>query len=273
MELKQWIRKWEEEVAFAPKEQRIKDNINWIKYWDFVAKEESEVTEKTIAESVCDFLEKEGVLNKEGKVLDIGAGDGKYSLLFSKKVAEVVALDMSKEMLERLEKEIKKEKIPNLKTCLEMFEKYQSKEKFDLVFASLCPGICDPESIDKMEALSKKYCVLITVAKNSRTQFTRDLGKKITDSPLTGHAPEIIYPFNYLYAKGKQPNLKHFPVAVHPKATVEDGVKTLQAYFEIFGFSKEKTETIIRDYLEDIAVDGIFMEEETMYLAILYWEV
>lgn len=266
-------KQWNEAYGFASKEKRIKENQKWVSYWNYVASEDTEVTDSAVAEKVCELLVSEGVLTSESEILDVGSGNGKYALPLGKIAKRVTALDMSENMLKILETAAENEGIKNIKTCLEMWETFEPKESFDLVFASMCPGICDPEALDKMERLSKKQCVYITVAKNSRSQITSEILKRLTDEPLTGQTPEVIYPFNYLYSKGRQPQLKYFPMGTQPRITLEEGVKTLQVYFEIFGFKKEKTEKIIRNYLEEISVKGVFTNPVEINLAILYWEI
>lgn len=267
-----WEIQWEAVYGFVSKEKRIKENQKWLSYWNYVASEDAEVTDSSVAEKICEFLISEAVFNRESEILDVGSGNGKYALPLGKRAKKVTALDMSEEMLKILEKTAEDEGIKNIKTCLDMWETFDPEERFDLVFASMCPGICDPEALDKMERLSKKHCVYITVAKNSRSQITSEILKRLTDAPLTGQTPEVIYPFNYLYSKGRQPQLKFFPMGAQPRITVEEGVQTLQVYFEIFGFEKEKTEKVIRDYLEEISTKGVFTSPVEINLAILYWE-
>jgi hypothetical protein len=80
--------------------------------------------------------------------------------------------------------------------------------RFDLVFASMTPGVDGPEMLNNMVAACKPgtgFCYLSAFAGRSWQEWYGALWRKLFDEELTGHVNDIIHPFNLLYAQGFRP--------------------------------------------------------------------
>lgn len=264
---------WELSCRCAPKENRIENNAKWIRYWDHLAvKSKNGLNEASpLAANITNTLVAQNILTIESSALDIGAGSGAYSLAFSPFCKEITALDMSLGMLRLLDERCTGLKISNIRTVREMWEEYDKTQKYDVVFSAMCPAVCDMESLLKMERHSKRHCILLTVGQGSSSKIRSSLRPLITNDPLSGLSPDVIYIFNVLYALGKLPELKFYPMVSNPSMSVDDAVETYRIYYEIFGFSAEKTEPVIRNYLGKIAMNGVCTDEVKINMALLHW--
>lgn len=70
----------------------------------------------------------------EGKILDIGAGEGKDSVFFAKKGFDVTSLETSKKAIRKLEKRAKKEGL-NVKTVNQKIEDFNFEEYYEVLIS------------------------------------------------------------------------------------------------------------------------------------------
>ncbi|MDR1486779.1 MAG: class I SAM-dependent methyltransferase [Deltaproteobacteria bacterium] len=90
------------------------------------------------------------------RVLDVGAGSGMYTLKIAQKAREVVAIDVSDEMLEISRADGRKLGLTNIKYVLSDWSDFKSSEQFDVVFCSMCPAVKqDSEKLKLMNAASQ----------------------------------------------------------------------------------------------------------------------
>lgn len=109
--------------------------------------------ERSPAEKLFQFVS----LNKEDKLLDLGAGVGYISLPISKYVEEVTALDFDEDILKYLETKAEENGITNINTLVSDFKDLQiGDEEFDKAVASISLHEVTPLSI----ALGEIYRVL-----------------------------------------------------------------------------------------------------------------
>lgn len=267
-------KQWSESCGSLPPEQRRQYNLRWIQYWDHLARREhSGVQEdREPVRRVLDALESAGLLGAGTEVLDVGAGSGAYAIPMARRCKRVTALDMSLESLRLLEERAQESRLNNLETRCGMWEDYDDDRRYDLVFSAMCPAICDVESLARMEALSASSCALLTIGKGSRSELRSALRPLLTDQPLTGLSPDVIYIFNLLYAQGKLPELRFFSFAGQTSMPLEEAMDTYRTYYSIFGLVGERVEAMIRGYLESIAEDGICTDHVKTNLALMTWK-
>ena len=109
--------------------------------------------ERSSAEELFQFLS----LNKEDKLVDLGAGVGYMSLPISNYVDEVTALDFDEDILKYLETKAEENGITNIKTLVSDFKDLQlGDEEFDKAVASISLHEVKPLSL----ALGEVYRVL-----------------------------------------------------------------------------------------------------------------
>jgi 16S rRNA G527 N7-methylase RsmG len=120
--------------------------------WKQNAQDYPNIFDKSIQKDmkiIIDFLEKDIDL-KNKTVLDIGCGNGNFSLLIANKVKNIVAIDSSQSMLDELNKIAKELNITNISTVNSSWDTFNSSSKFDLVVALFTPAIKNDESFEKI---------------------------------------------------------------------------------------------------------------------------
>ncbi len=156
----------------------MSENIRWMA-------DEYEAWYKTPFGEYADRLEQKAVFGLAGCVekrllLDMGCGTGRYSILFSKRGAEVVAVDSSIEMLSFAKEKIKREGL-KISLILGVAEKLPFKERcFDLAVSvtSLCFVESPQRSIEEMDRVAKKGGKVVVGALNKWSFYS--LGKRIS---------------------------------------------------------------------------------------------
>ena len=130
---------------------------NPINYWNNFYKKDSKNMEIYNESTFAKFTYKK-ILNKKGKILDIGCGNGRDSYFFNKKGFNVTGIDISQKAIEKNSKN----KIKNL-----FFKKFdigkdKIKDKFDIIYCRFFVHTVD-------ELLESK---LIKLIKNSKYKGT-----------------------------------------------------------------------------------------------------
>ncbi|WP_394325594.1 class I SAM-dependent methyltransferase [Methanosarcina barkeri] len=167
---------------------------------------------KKRTDEILDLLEEAGFNPEGSRVLDIGCGPGTLTLPLSKLGAEVTALDISSGMLDRLKDSVKTESLPvDIVECswwTADIDELGFRNEFDLVIASMTPGVKDIESFDKMMECSKNLCYYSNFLRREEDRAYRDIRSSILGEKSENNMNGIIYPFMYLYLSGYKPSLR-----------------------------------------------------------------
>jgi ubiquinone/menaquinone biosynthesis C-methylase UbiE len=123
------------------------------------------------------------------KILDLGCGVGRHSILFAKEGFEVSALDLGEEGLEKLKKIAEKEKLPIKIEHADMIFLPYDNSSFDCLLAYHVIFHQDDEGIEKVikeikRVLKKGGEAFITFnSKNSTSYLSKDV-KRITENTV-----------------------------------------------------------------------------------------
>ncbi|ETR71757.1 MAG: SAM-dependent methyltransferase [Candidatus Magnetoglobus multicellularis str. Araruama] len=276
-----WENIWQS-VINDPLKRHEKDTQRHLQRWDKKAKgfleraSEPEATQRK--QNTIRLLKNEGVLTKDTKVLDIGAGPGNWAISFAQEVAHVTALEPSKEMVMLLKQRMDENNINNISVDQRTWESVHLNEdqydkQFDLVFASMTPGVNSPETLKKMIGASKKFCYLSCFSGQGWRESYAQLWHDIVGKPLGPNPGDIIYPFTVIYGMGYKPSL-HFEQWTYVRedpvdSAIEDVLYFFEDYIDI-------TDTIHKQVTEAIksqSTDGIFRKEKLVSQGIMLWKV
>ena len=138
-DLNYWIDLWEKQENGRRNEQEF-----WDSRADFFNRKV--FTDKKVGSNIVERLKSKNRLTKDMKVLDIGCGPGKHTLPMAQEVGRVTALDISEKMLDYLEQNMKSTNIMNIDPINLDWKDADLKQlnwlkRFDLVFASMTPGV------------------------------------------------------------------------------------------------------------------------------------
>ncbi|KUO50231.1 MAG: hypothetical protein APF76_10995 [Desulfitibacter sp. BRH_c19] len=231
--------------------------------------------------SVRNFLEKSGIDLEDirgMKILDIGAGPGNFAIPFAEMGANVWALDPAEKMIDILEKEMTKDKITNIQTLTEKWEDINLqamgwKKYFDFVFASMSPGINNRETIQKMIEASKGYCYLSSFAGAREYPLQEKIAKEILGENYKTYSPNIIYPFNLLYAMGYLPNISFEESNSQREVDLGDIFVEIISHIGMYTEIDTKTENRVKQFLLDKANDGKIIKKTQSRIGMMLWQV
>lgn len=266
-----------------PQQKQPLDRDKSIAMWNNRAQQFAENTarnQNNIAkrEAVFRFLADCGVDLAGATILDIGSGPGNYTIPMAKVAKEVVALDPAPQMLEIVKTRAEAEGLGNISYMAVPWEDVDLdalgwRGKFDLVFASVVPGVKDVPTLRKMMAASRKHCYLSKFAGERKNNLQHKIWQRLMGRARNLHAMDVFLPWNYLYTMGYYPHLKFIASNwenIEPIAVME---ARMCDWFARFNDLPGHYRQVIREVLEEEAVDGLVKEEVKSHLGLMVWEV
>ncbi|MDO5718087.1 MAG: methyltransferase domain-containing protein [Tissierellia bacterium] len=236
-----------------------REHSNQRDLWNKRAQEFYEYTKENPDRVVLDFIEDR--IDLEGcNILDIGCGAGRFLIPFVKAGANVIGIDIADEMLKYAEIACDEEGIPKDRYELIRCDWKEIKledmgwnKKFDLVFASMSPGIREWDTVEKLIGASKSYVYISSFI--FRKERVYDLIKKdYPDKEETDWKIRFRAILNLLLIKGYYPDLK-FQRRLGEK-DFDPEASSLRYAHRFLDDPEDDTEiNELRDRLEKIAMD------------------
>lgn len=158
-----WEERWHSALADSPMRRRRKNGGDALRRWNKMAgdfadrtggKENIEKRQKTLL-----WLRECRGLFPGAKVIDIGAGPGNWAISLAKAGVDVTALEPAEGMLQILCRRMDEEGV-NVSIRQATWQEIDLDTEgwrgaFDLVFASMTPGVDGPATLHKMMAAAK----------------------------------------------------------------------------------------------------------------------
>lgn len=228
-------------------------------------------------EDVTQLLDQAGFSAEGALVLDIGCGPGTLSIPLARSGATVTALDISSGMLERLQTTATEEDLDiTTRECswwTADIDALGYRKKFDLVIASMTPGVRDVITFNRMRACSKQYCYYSNFIQRDADRMHQEIYANILgEKPrLNAHGPGFLYPFMYLYTLGYQPLVtirQHAREGEHPWE--EDAQKAI----DFLGSTRHFTEDVkarIRELYQSAASEGKYHHQAATFTGMMVW--
>lgn len=265
-----WEDAWYEAKKISMMQKKRKTLEDTVNFWNQRAEnfKENVMGEKGRhrVNRVLGWLELQGVPLEGIKVLDIGAGPGPFALAFAEKAEQVVALEPAENMTDTIRELINEKGINNIRIIQDTWEEVDlDKEglrgEFDLVFASMSPGINSWETIRKALECSKKYFYVSQFAGRRQSSVMEELWQEVFGEEMPLWSAHAIYILNLLYARGFSLDFRVW----EEKRTARDTVEEAAAFFikeiHLFGREEPYPEEDIRKFLEKRADSGVFSHE------------
>ncbi|NLD56821.1 MAG: class I SAM-dependent methyltransferase [Methanomicrobiales archaeon] len=231
------------------------------------------------ASDLFGLLEEAGFSPDGARVLDIGCGPGTHALPLARAGADVTALDISQAMLDRVRATAADEGLTiRTQVCswwLADIDQLGFRGKFDLVIASMTPGVRDRPTFDKMTACSKGYCFYSNFIHKQGDRMLPDIYTQILLEPprTNAHGPSFVYPFMYLYSQGIFPVVKiGRPTENGDRNWQDEAQKTIDFLGSTRNFSEEIKEKI-RNYYQEAEKDGLNESGPKTFIGMMAWKV
>lgn len=281
-----WKRSWLEAKKRSPVNLReLAGEGAEIERWNARARGYAEHTDTEDSrerhDQILSWLERRGALRAGIRVLDIGAGPGNYAVLLSPRVQEVVAVEPAASMTEILKRRIAKRNLGNIRIKQQTWEEVSLaaegwQEAFDLVFASMCPGVGTPDTLAKMVGASKNFCFMSGWSGSRWGKWglsQSELWPLIFDEPLEDYPSDILYPFGLLYALGYRPELRFLGPQVHLELEPEEATDGLAEHFSRYTRITGAIRETIEAYVGRYSAGGKFTQTYTTCQGFMIWQV
>ncbi len=208
--LEECIAAWEQAGQHGDLRQRIERNARWIPYYAYLADQRgnNDAAIDPHAKEVVAHLFDRGLLTLESGVLDIGSGTGNFALAFAQRCKSVTALEMDAASQQVCQSQAKQLALTNIYALTEMWEACRLNQRFDFVFSSMCPAICNLTELQKMESLSNHACGILAVTRGSYDLHRKRLMALLQVHPAGGMTTEALWYYETLYLAGKQPDVR-----------------------------------------------------------------
>lgn len=250
--------------------------------WDRMAKDFARRTGRKRAsrrrdETIARLVEK-GILTPRSRVLDIGAGPGSWALPMARRCARVTALEPSAGMVEILNEKIRAEGADNIFVDQRTWQAADLGQSgwegaFDLVFASMTPGVDGPAALRKMIAASRGWCYLSAFSGPGMHRQYAPLWEKFFGRPMPETPNDIIFPFNLLYAMGFRPDLTFSWWDREINWNRDETVRHFTAFFESRMAITPEAAAMIADYVDTRCPDGEYRPEKPVCRGAMIWDV
>ncbi|RCX18916.1 methyltransferase family protein [Anaerobacterium chartisolvens] len=226
-------------------------------------------------EALISVLKANKLLKAGDSVLDIGCGTGRYTVEFAKVAGEVTGIDVSSKMLEYAAENSSRENVKNTRYIkldwgTADFKELGWEKSFDLVFASMCPGIDSRRALEKMSEVSRGHCFI------SRTIQRKD---SIADA-LSEHfgierkydphndRDKVCAMFNLLWMSGYSPEITYLNMKQDIELTAEEAMGHHGWALEA-GVREDEMKAFLLEKQGDKVIKGVVCSST----ALIYWKV
>lgn len=108
---------------------------------------------------IIDFFRTNGADFKDKSIIDIGCGNGRFSLVLYNEAREVVGVDSAEEMLKFLQEDANELGANNISTICSKWEDFTPTKNFDIAFASMTPAMNNKQGVKKaLEICKECFC-------------------------------------------------------------------------------------------------------------------
>ena len=272
-----WVDHWNASVNLG---NRVTDDWQaavWDRRSDRYAKDTSDEVRRQRTDQVLALLDEAGFSPAGARILDIGCGPGTLSLPLARAGADVTALDISTGMLDRLRETAEREGLSidpvRCSWWSADIDELGFRERFDLVIASMTPGIRDVETFDRMMACSKEFCYYSGFVQWGMDKAHREIYREILKEENGNRGPGMLYPFMYLYIRGYRP-LVRFNHSV--REMEQDWADAAERTIDFLGSRRDlnnEEKAKIRDYYRGNSENGKYRSTSDMHTGMMVWTV
>lgn len=278
-----WENQWQELIDHSPVRRRVSgsDAVK-LERWNAMApdfaRHTSEVKSEAEREDMIQKMVAQGILQSKSTVLDIGAGPGSWALPLAQNSAHVTALEPADGMTNILQSRIMENKIENITIDRRTWQSVDLDatgwhKAFDLVFASMTPGIDGPQGVKKMIMASRGYCYLSAFSGPGWQKQYADLWQTFFNEPMGEQTHDIIYPFNLVYAMGFRPTLEFSWKNRKRDRDRDQAIEHFILFFQTHMKITRKVEDTIMEYIDSRCINGRYAPVERVCRGTMIWRV
>ncbi|OEF96515.1 class I SAM-dependent methyltransferase [Desulfuribacillus alkaliarsenatis] len=281
-----WNNLWQQQLLHgnrkkATEPETIKANIErWEKRAQPFAKNVLGKKGNSRVEKIINWMKGQGVSLEDIRILDIGSGLGSFTIPFATYAKEVVALEPVTAMTDFLRQEIKNRNITNITIVEEPWETVSIEDNdwigsFDLVFASMVPGVNDIRTIEKAINCSRAYCYISSFAGKREYIGLRDLWPILFEQEHPPFHIDIQHQLNLIYTMGYNFSFRVWEERRDNEFPAEEAAQELLHQLQLmvddylYNYVDENKQVIMKkiaDYVDKKTVAGVYKHESVTRL-------
>ncbi|MDD3267696.1 MAG: class I SAM-dependent methyltransferase [Syntrophomonadaceae bacterium] len=225
---------------------------------------------------VFNFLRSFNILQPGMRILDIGSGPGSFAIPMAALGYHVVAIDPSVKMLDILQANIPGNLPGSIATVEGLWEEIDIQEQgwqdgFDLVFASMCPGIHDKTALEKMLRCSKQWCYMSSFSGSRKFPVHDEILGRLFNRQYSNHFNDIIFPFNILYSLGLQPSITFWNTSNQHSQSTESFKREILYIANNIASISPAMEAVIDGIIAKHSFDGSVQQQISSVVGMIAW--
>ena len=258
---------------WQPPQVNTQASVEW---WDSMAADFAGHERPDLNNSLAlRLMQREAMITNGGRVLDVGCGSGRFSVVLAEMGAAVTGVDISPKMIDYAQKaaaglsaQFYAEDWHALGLAAKAWDK-----SFDLVLAHMTPAVMSAETFMKLSQASRGWCLMVKPAR--RTNSVYDELNKLVGAPADTKALDetIAYAFSLLWDAGFSPRLEYDQQVWNSHKPLDKAVLQYTKRMESFHKLDERQKNSIKDYLEAKAENGFVNETTYTTIVATYWQV
>lgn len=277
-----WEDRWRQAIKKSPTRRRRREENDPMQRWNKMAGDFAERTSEKDAgdkrQKTLAWLSQIGAFQAGAKILDIGAGPGNWALPLARQGAKVTALEPAEAMIDILVAQAGVDDIVDIEIRQATWQEIDLdalgwRGGFDLVFASMTPGVDGPKMLQKMIAASKGFCYLSAFAGRHWQEWYGGLWRKVFNEELNSHANDIIHPFNMLYAMGYRPELRFETWDRKISWPRDKAMEDFAAYLETYTEITAEVRATIAAHVDEHSQEGLFCDTRSGCRGMMVWDI
>lgn len=247
--------------------------------WDSMAPAFGEHDIPTFGEDpLLDLMSDWEMLGPEKDVLDVGCGTGVFAVALSPEVRRVVGTDFSGKMIEIAEALREDCDCNNLEFVQADWHSLDVTEmgwkgQFDLSFANMTPAVQSAETLDKLTATSREWCVLTRAVRRTDPVSDHIKGMLNIRGGVENGDNDFLSAFELLWRQGYLPHVRYKSEVWNMKKTLDEALGLYMNRMKSYRELTEKEELEVTAYVKSLLEDGFVYEDVTSTIATMAWRV
>lgn len=230
-------------------------------------------------EKALECIARRGYLDSSMEALDIGSGNGVFTIPFAQRYRRVTSLDVVKPMQDVIRDRAAQQGLHNIDYVLANWrdidlDANNMRDRYDLVLCSINPrAVCSYETLDKMNQASKAGCCLMTFAGRGKGNHGGDLQRIILGRNMgTTGGNNIIFPFNVAYHMGGEPDMAYATVSWERFQKPEKAIDGICSSYWRFAEITDEIRSKVGDYVYSHLEDGLYVDRSESLIGIMVWD-